>query len=70
MDTTLLITLVSEIITLAGVVITCVFSNSKTLYRIDQLEKKQDKHNNLIERTYKCEQRLSIVENEIKHIEE
>lgn len=70
MDGTLLATLVSELITLAGVIITCYFSHSKTLYRLEQLEKKQDKHNNLIERTYSCEKRLSVLENEVKHLEE
>ena len=31
-------------------------SNSKTLYRIEQLEKKVEKHNNLVERMVKVEQ--------------
>ena len=35
-------------------------------YRIEQLEKKQDKHNNLIERTYKLEERTSVQEEQIK----
>lgn len=33
-----------------------------TLYRINQLEKKVDKHNNLIDRMYKVENRISILE--------
>ena len=33
-----------------------------TRYRIDQLEKKQDKHNSLIERMYKLEQRVDDLE--------
>ena len=69
-DTTLIITLASELVTLLGVIVTCYFSHSKTLYRIEQLEKKQDKHNNLIERTYKCEQNISVLQAEIKHLEE
>ena len=36
--------------------------NSKTLYRIDQLEKKVDKHNNLVERMYKVEAELEALE--------
>jgi len=31
-------------------------NNSKTLYRIDQLEKKVEKHNNLVERMVVMEQ--------------
>ena len=32
------------------------FQNSKTIYRIDQLEKKVEKHNNLVERMTILEQ--------------
>ncbi len=42
-------------------------ANSKlTNYRIEQLEKKVDKHNNLIERTYSLEKRADIVDEKIK----
>lgn len=33
-----------------------------TLYRIDQLETKVDKHNNLIDRMYKIENRVTLLE--------
>ena len=39
-----------------------------TLYRIDQLEKKVDKHNNLIDRMYKIENRVTLIEDEIKGV--
>lgn len=45
-----------------------VFNNSKTLYRIEQLEKKQDKHNQLIERVYECENKLDVHEEKIKDV--
>lgn len=35
-------------------------------YRLQQLEKKVDKHNNLIERTYKLEELTSLQEEKIK----
>lgn len=41
-------------------------SNKLTLYRIDQLEKKVDKHNNLIERTFKLEENQSVIQEQIK----
>ena len=47
-------------------VIIVVFNNSKTLYRIEQLEKKQDKHNQLIERVYECESKLELHDEKIK----
>lgn len=37
-----------------------------TLYRIDQLEQKVNKHNNLIERMFKVEERLEVDEEKIK----
>lgn len=46
------------------------FSNRKTTalisYRLEQLEKKQDKHNTLIERTYKLEEEVAIQAEKIK----
>ena len=48
--------------TFAGIVLNTKLSN----YRIEQLEKKVDKHNNLIERTYKIEQHNAVVDEEIK----
>lgn len=44
-----------------------IFVNSKlTAYRIEQLEKKQDKHNAVIERTYKLEETVALQEEKIK----
>ena len=34
-------------------------------YRLDQIEKKQDKHNQLIERTYHLEERTELQEAEL-----
>lgn len=39
-----------------------------TNYRLEQLEKKVEKHNNLIERTYKLEEEEKITEEKIKVI--
>lgn len=35
-------------------------------YRLTELEKKVDKHNNLVERTYKLEERQSVMDRDIK----
>ncbi len=44
-----------------------IFVNSKlTAYRIEQLERKQDKHNAVIERTYKLEETVALHEEKIK----
>lgn len=46
------------------------FSNSKTkallAYRLEQLEAKVNKHNNLVERTYHLEETQHILEEKIK----
>ncbi len=41
-------------------------ANKLTNYRIEQLEKKVEKHNQVIDRVYKLEQRDAVVEEEIK----
>ena len=47
-------------------VIIVVVNNSKTLYRIEQLEKKVEKHNNFIERVYELERKTDLHEEKIK----
>ncbi len=51
--------------TLIGSVGGIMATNKLTVYRIGELEKKVDKHNNLIERMYKAEDRLNIVEHDV-----
>ena len=48
--------------TLGGIMATAKLSN----YRIEQLEKKVDKHNSLIERTFRLEQQDRLLEERIK----
>jgi uncharacterized membrane protein len=54
----------------AGALAGAYFSNRKAQavqeYRLAELEKKVDKHNNLIERTYQLEERSAILEEKIK----
>lgn len=62
----IIVAIITSVFTLIGVIITVWFGNSKTLYRIEQLEKKQDKHNTLIERMYRLEDRVTLDEEKIK----
>lgn len=41
-------------------------ANKLTNYRIQQLEKKVEKHNQVIERVYKLEKHEAVIEEEIK----
>ncbi len=44
-----------------------IFVNGKNVeYRLMQLEKKQDKHNAVIERTYKLEETIALHEEKLK----
>ena len=62
--------IVVSIITLLGSALGTfggIFASSKlTAYRIEQLEKKQDKHNAVIERTYRLEEAVALQEEKIK----
>ncbi len=49
-----------------GSIIGIICNSKVTAYRLKELEKKVDKHNTVIERTYKVEERLSVVDEEIK----
>ncbi|MCM1544271.1 MAG: hypothetical protein NC110_03130 [Ruminococcus sp.] len=55
MSENIIISLISLIGTLAGIFGGILVSSRLTNYRIEQLEKRVEKHNNLIERTYTLE---------------
>lgn len=52
--------------TLAGTFGGIMTSNHLTGYRIEQLEKKVEKHNNIIERVYRLEDNDALLEEKIK----
>lgn len=49
-----------------GSILGVLVSSKLTIYRVEQLEKQMAKHNNLIERTYKLEERTELQEEKIK----
>ena len=63
----------APLISAGAAIIVSAIQNRKTVnlieYRLKELEKKQDKHNSTIERTYKLEERVSVVETQIKDLE-
>lgn len=52
--------------TLVGTLGGIALSSNLTNYRIEQLEEKVNKHNNLIERTFKIEGALSVLDERVK----
>lgn len=66
MSETIIIALISLLGTLGGTFGGILATSKLTNYRIEQLEKKVDKHNNIIERTYKLEDNDKLLEEKIK----
>ena len=48
--------------------IAAIVSNKLMAYRIEQLEKKVDKHNSVIDRTYHLEAQVEVIESEIENL--
>ena len=54
--------------TLVGTFAGIVFSNKLTIYRTEQLEKKVEKHNRIVERTFILEGRMNEAEHDIQEM--
>lgn len=73
MDSTILASIITGVVAIIVCMINNHFQNAKTTkahndnivlisYRLEQLEAKVDKHNNIIERTYDLERRAAVLE--------
>lgn len=69
MSIEIIVSIITSIGTIAGVII----ANNKTTaimqYQIKELSDRVDKHNNLIDRMYKVEERLAIAEEKLNNLE-
>ena len=79
MTESIIVALITGAFALAGAVVTVRAGNKKTekqvkeqgdltIYRIDQLEKKVEKHNSVVERTFILEGEVRELQHEIKDI--
>ena len=66
MSDTVIVAFLSLIGTLGGTLGGILVSNKLTTYRIEQLEKKVQAHNNLVDRTYKLETDAAVFHEEMK----
>lgn len=66
MNDVILVAFISLIGTLGGSFGGILTANKLTNYRIEQLEKRVEKHNNVIERVYLLEKREAVIDEEIK----
>ena len=58
----IIVAFISGGLALLGTVLSNLSTHSKTMYRIEQLEKKQDIHNQVIERVYQLEKVTEVLE--------
>lgn len=66
MDSTILVAVFSFAGTLIGTLGGILTANKLTNYRIEQLEKKVEKHNKVVERVYILEKDEAVIKEEIK----
>ena len=66
MDTAIICGLISAASAIIVSVITAVYNNKLIMYRLEQLEKKMDKHNSVIERVTVLETKINDLENDGK----
>ena len=66
MNSEVVIALIGLAGSLLGSLIGVIVSSKLTQYRLEQLEKKVDKHNNVVERMYALEERMTVAEEKIK----
>ena len=66
MSETIIVAILSLIGTLAGSLLGIIAANKLVIYRIEQLEKKVEKHNNVLERVYDLEKSEAVIKEEIK----
>lgn len=68
MDNTVMVALLGCVGTIIGSGLGVVASSKLTSYRLQQLEKKVDKHNTVIERTFRLEEQVKEMHNDIKEL--
>lgn len=68
MTEAVVVAILSLIGTLGGTFGGIITANKMTNYRIEQLEKKVEKHNQVIERVYNLEKQEAVIEEEIEQL--
>lgn len=68
MDSTIIVAILSLLGTLIGSLGGIIASNKLVVYRIQELEKKVNKHNEVIERVYKLEKHEAVIDAELESL--
>lgn len=70
MNETSIVAIIVALLSLAGTLAGSYFAQRRTtalvVYRLEQLEKKVDKHNGLVERTYSLEKKCEVFDERFK----
>ena len=69
MTETVIIAIIAAVGTILSGIISAIMANRVTVYRIDALTKEVEKHNKVIERTYKLEQQVNDMDGRLSRIE-
>lgn len=70
MSETIIVALLSLAGTLIGSLFGILASNKLVVYRIEQLERKVEKHNNVLERVYNLEKDEAVIKEEINTLDD
>lgn len=70
MTTEIIVSLITMLGSAIGAFAGIMVNGKLTNYRIEQLEKKVDKHNTVIERTFKLEEQMKVANHRIQDLEE
>lgn len=68
MSETIIVALLSLVGTILGTFGGILTASKLTNYRIEQLEKKVEKHNHVIERVYELEKQEAVIDEEIRNM--
>lgn len=66
---TIIVAIITLIGTIGSGILSAIISNNLIKFRVEQLEKKVDKHNNLIDRMYKAETNIKLIQEEVEQLE-
>lgn len=66
MSEAIIVAILSLVGTAVGSVVSVLTANRLTNYKIDALQKQVEKHNNLIERTFRLEEHAAVTDEQIK----
>lgn len=69
MTEVVVVAIIAAVSTIFSGVISAILANRVTVYRIDALTKEVEKHNQVIERTYKLEQQVEDMDGRLTRVE-